>query len=277
MGKLDYQLLDFGSGRKLERFGEVVVDRPEVLAVDAPRLKPSEWRRKANAVFTSTGSQSGKWHWHTPPPLSWEIVYAHSVRRISALLKPGKFKHVGIFPEQEKHWDWLAGHITPGMRVLNLFAYTGMASLVAAVSGGDVFHVDSSGSAVKAAGENAKHNGLSNIHWVVDDALTFSQKEVRRGRTYDVVIMDPPVFGKDKKGGNHRLVDRISPLVETAARLLVSGGVLLLNTYSPKITLKEMVNTCEKKGLKHNDSGGLSVNDPHGRNLVLSRYVKAVK
>lgn len=277
MGNLDYQLLDFGEGRKLERFGDVVTDRPEVLAQGHRSLSARVWREKTDLVYKELDEKTGTWHWYKTPRESWEIRFRHDRVGWKAILKPGKFKHIGIFPEQELHWTWLASVIRPEMRVLNLFAYTGAASLTAAAAGGDVFHVDSARSVIKTAADNARLSDISSIHWVVEDALVFAQKEVRRGRRYNVIIMDPPVFGKGKKGENRRLVDHLDDLVAVAGRLLSAKGLLLLNTYSPRAGLEEMVNTCEKNGLKHTDSGTLTVYDPKGRPLTLSRFVRAEK
>lgn len=274
---LDYQLLDFGEGRKLERFGEVVTDRPEVLAQGKRRLSAREWHETADLVYEELGEKTGRWHWHTPPRENWEIRFDHDRAGWKAILKPGKFKHVGIFPEQELHWNWLASVVKPGMRVLNLFAYTGAASLTAAIAGGDVYHVDSARSVIKTAADNARLSDISSIHWVVEDALAFAQKEVRRGRRYDVIIMDPPVFGKGKKKENRRLEDHLDNLVAVAGKLLSAKGTLLLNTYSPRTDIGEMVNTCEKNGLNHTDSGTLTVYDPKGRPLTLSSFVRAEK
>ncbi len=277
MGNLDYQLLDFGEGRKLERFGDVVTDRPEVLALGRRTLSAQDWRQTADVVYKELGDKTGTWHWRTAARANWEIQFGHKRAGWKAILKPGKFKHVGIFPEQERHWNWLASKIKPKMRVLNLFAYTGAASLTAAVAGGDVYHVDSARSAIKTAADNARFNDILSIHWVVEDALVFVKREVRRERRYDLIIMDPPVFGKGKRGENRRLDDHLYGLVSEAGKLLSAKGTLLLNTYSPRTGLDEMVNTCEKHGLNHKDSGTLSVYDPGGRELTLSRFVRAEK
>lgn len=271
---LDYELLDFGNGRKLERFGKVVTDRPEVLADGATAHPPSYWVAQAHMRFVDGKGGRGKWHSTQPIAGSWTCHY-RAQTPWQVLCKTGPYKHVGVFPEQERHWSFLRKHLRRGDRYLNLFAYTGAASLVAAQAGADAHHVEASRSVVHWAAQNAKASGVDSIRWVCDDALKFAEREARRGRTYRGISMDPPVFGRSGKGQTWKLEDQFDGLVARASGLLEKGGFLFVNTYSPVLALDEMVNSCEKNGLRHNDSGWLSVATRGGRTLRLSKYVVA--
>lgn len=269
---LDYELIDFGRGRKLERFGEVVLDRPEVLASGKTCLDLSAWKSKTDGVFTMTGKNSGKWLYGKSLPDAWEIAYTTKKFHLSAELKPGKFKHVGIFPEQEKHWKFLTKILTPGQRMLNLFAYTGMASLVGSRCGADVFHVDSSKSILKQARHNASRSDIANIHWVCEDAMKFLSREIRRGNAYDIILMDPPVFGRGAGGERWQIEEQLPHLVKAASRLLKKDGKCILNTYSPRISIDTMQREFALNRLRQVDSGWLSVYTRDGRGLELSKY-----
>lgn len=266
---LDYELVDFGGGRKLERFGSVIVDRPEVLAQGSPEWMTSKWKECALGFFDE---RTGKWQMPEKLPQPWTCRFSHRSVECTFRLHPGKFKHVGLFPEQEVHWKFLIENVKAGDRVLNLFGYTGAASVCVAKAGGDVFHVDSSKSIVKRAGENARANKIDNIHWVVEDALAFAEKEVRRGKKYRFVIMDPPVYGRGKKGEHWKLEDQLPALMKTAQSLLVSKGFLILNTYSPKINLEMMEQLAGANRLSVLKKGWLSV-ERGERKLKLSRYL----
>ena len=266
---LDYELIDFGSGRKLERFGSVIVDRPEVLAEGIPKVPPKKWKELAHGFFDV---RSGKWKGNPKLPHIQTCGFSHGSIRCRFQLHLGKFKHVGLFPEQENHWKFLIEKVKKGDRILNLFGYTGAASICAAKAGGDVFHVDSSKSIVKRAAENAKENEIETIHWVVEDALSFAKKEERRGRKYDFLIMDPPVYGRGKKGEHWKLEDKLPELMRTAKNILEHEGILVLNTYSPKVNLEMMEELATVNRLSVLKKGWLSVESGE-RKLKLSRYL----
>jgi len=270
--KSDYELLDFGGGRKLERFGKIILDRPEILADGTPHLKFNRWQTLASAKFLETSKKKGHWQKNTSIPDSWDFAFSYHGFQWTTQLSLSPFKHIGIFPEQSEHWKYFMRHVKKGDRVLNLFGYTGAASLSAAVAGGQVFHVDSSKSIVKKAAENATVSGLDGIHWVVEDALAFAKREVTRGNRYQFIIMDPPVYGRGKKGEHWKLENLLPRLTETASRLLMPKGKLILNTYSPKIEMKDMNSIAEAVGLKVQRKGWLSVSNA-GRELNLSRYL----
>lgn len=203
----DYELLDSGDGQKLERYGPYSLARPEVQALWHPTLPPAAWQG-AQAVFRPTGEESGG-HWEFKESIAkkWEMAYP--LEPISRSLRfwvqttPGR--HLGVFPEAAAHWDWMAARIAKAGRpiqVLNLFGYTGLATLAASAAGAAVTHVDASKKSVAWARENQVLSGLldSPVRWIVDDALKFVQREARRGVKYDGILLDPPKFGRGPKG-----------------------------------------------------------------------------
>ncbi len=268
----DYELIDCGHGRKLERFGEVILTRPEVLANKTPKLSQKRWRELSHAEFVQTTETKGVWAFYKKLPSNWEITFRSGKTKWRASLFTGDFKHVGVFPEQELHWKFLSKYVSKGDRVLNLFGYTGCASLSAAAVGGDVFHVDSSRSIVKKASENAQISGIDSIHWVVEDALSFAEKEVKRKKTYRFIIMDPPIYGRGKRGEHWRLETLLPKLLVTSGRLLDKKGMLILNTYSPKIRLDRMVIEAEKAQLKCIKKGVLQLSNSN-QVINLSNYI----
>lgn len=269
---LDYELIDFGNGQKLERFGKYTVIRPEVLATAKPQLTPQSWEELAHGKYVSGKKSVGKWLTPNELPDAWICHYASANAPWSVELKPGKFKHVGIFPEQEKHWKFIEKHVRPGMRFLNLFAYTGAASLMAAKIGADVYHVDSSKSILTQAAKNAQISGIETIRWVSDDALKFAERQNRRHLKFDFIIMDPPVFGQGKGGQRWKLEDLLPQLVSTTSNLLAPKGFLILNTYSPVVTLDDMEQLMRIHGLQFVEKGWLSVATANQRKLYLSKF-----
>ncbi len=197
----DYELLDSGDGEKLERFGKYTFSRPEAQAVWQPALPPSTWE-KADALFETTGEENGgHWKFRKPLPDNWKMQYGP----ISFLAMAGSSRHLGVFPEQATQWDWVMEKIRAAgkpVKVLNLFGYTGLASLAAASAGAEVTHVDASKKVIAWARENQAISGLSEkpIRWIVDDALKFVEREARRNSLYDGIILDPPKFGRGPKG-----------------------------------------------------------------------------
>lgn len=274
---LDYELLDFGGGRKLERFGKIILDRPDVLANQRCKMPSSYWESEAHGRYNDSDKKTGEWMNLNGLPEVWTSEYQGKFGKIVLELKPGKFKHPGVFPEQEKHWRFLEKSIKPGQRMLNLFGYTGMASLVAAKAGADVFHNDSSKSIIKQAVQNAEKSGITNIHWVCEDALKFALREEKRNHKYDFIIMDPPVYGRGKNGERWKIEELLPQLVKTTASLLNNGGYLILNTYSPQILLENMIAEMAFNKLKCIDSGWLGIKAKDGRLLNLSKYTLAKK
>ena len=229
----DHELLDSGGGARLERFGEIVLIRPEPHAIWDRGLSEADWRRMAAAEFVPTGRTKGHWVPHQSVPDNWIIQYPlQGAQKLHFSLEFTKFKHVGLFPEQASNWDWIADRMGPGKRMLNLFAYTGGASLAGRAVGAEVTHVDAIKQVVTWTRMNQELSGLDGIRWCVEDALKFAEREGRRGNTYDLIIMDPPAWGLGPKGEKWKLEDQLGRLIDAAAALVSPGGALIMNTYS---------------------------------------------
>ena len=227
----DYELIDAGGGKKLERWGDVITIRPEVQAYFQSAKPFSDWYELANWEFIATG-QSGKWKClKKGSPNRWTIRY----KNLSFILELTKFKHIGLFPEQRINWDLIYNKLNESHRFLNLFAYTGAASCVARYTGAETFHVDSVKHLISWARENMEVSRILNIKWVHEDALKFAQREVKRGNHYKGIIMDPPAWGIGAKGEKWKLEEKIDELMATANELLEEDGFLIMNTYSPAL------------------------------------------
>ena len=232
----DYALLDSGEGRKLERYGGVTVDRPEPQCFWS-RRDPALWA-EADAVFEpSDEDEAGNWRFpDRAPPGTWPMGWGEA--RWRARLTA--FRHLGFFPEQAANWSWLDGRLRarpPGARVLNLFGYTGVASLVCAAAGAAVTHVDASKKSVDQARENADLSGRADVRWIVEDARKFVAREVRRGSRYQGIVFDPPKFGRGPGGEVWRLFEHLPELVRDCAELLSDDAdFLLLNAYAARIS-----------------------------------------
>ncbi len=231
----DYALLDSGAGRKLERFGAVVVDRPEPQALWQPRRDKRTWDR-AHAVFSGSDEEDkGRWRVDKQVPESWPV----KVRGATLLCRLSSFRHMGLFPEQLPHWMWMLAQLAKikdePPRVLNLFAYTGAASLIAAAAGAQVTHVDASKKAIAWAKENqaASKLGAAPIRWMLDDAQKFVAREVRRGKTYHMILVDPPKFGRGPDGEVWDLFTHLPPLLNGCTALLdPERASLVLTSYA---------------------------------------------
>lgn len=240
----DYQLLATSHGFKVEQYGGVTVLRPEIKATGNTRLPETD------ISFISTKPNGkGQWNFKEEPPKDWIMSIPVLNTDFKFHLKTGPFKHLGVFPEQQYNWEFIADNIqalistveTP--KILNLFAYTGGASLVAKHYGADVVHVDSSKTVINWARKNMELNGLDNIRWCIEDALKFLQKEAKRGKFYHGIIMDPPAMGVSNGKVAWKIEDAIMPLLENAVKILdPKQHFLVLNTYSPKIKTKLLLN-----------------------------------
>ena len=237
-GWADYALLDSGGGRKLERYGPYTVVRPEPQAMWTPRLPERAWEQ-ADAVFNpSDDEDTGNWRFKGKPKESWPMAWGEAKfhARFTA------FRHLAFFPEQAANWAWLDERLraTPGQpKVLNLFGYTGVASLVCAAAGAHVTHVDASKKAIGWARENAALSGLEDkpIRWICEDARRYVQREVRRGSRYDGIILDPPKYGRGPDGEVWRLFENLPELAALCAELLSeNASFLLLNAYAERIS-----------------------------------------
>jgi len=227
----DYALLDSGDGKSLERFGKYLLIRPRPQAVWPRSLASSEWK-KANATLIEEKQEyGGKWNILNPMDKSWTVNY----KDLKFQLQLASSRHVGIFPEQATHWDWMRSQIdaskTP-LRVLNLFGYTGATTVAAAASGAEVTHVDSSKHAVSWANLNVKLSGLKEkpIRWVVEDTLKFIKREARRGNTYHGIVMDPPKFGRGSSGEVWDFFKKTPELIEACKDILAPDARFIIMT-----------------------------------------------
>lgn len=230
----DYEVLDTSCGEKLERWGDYLLVRPDPQVIwDTPK-RHIGWRKRNGHYHRSTKG-GGEWEFFDLPK-QWSISY--DSLKLTFNLKPFSFKHTGLFPEQAANWDWFSEKIrTAGrkVKVLNLFAYTGGATLAAAAAGASVTHVDASKGMVTWAKENAKASGLEEapIRWLVDDCQKFVEREIRRGNHYDAIIMDPPSYGRGPKGEIWKIENAIHPLVKLCVKLLSTDPLFfLINSYT---------------------------------------------
>ncbi|WP_410222339.1 class I SAM-dependent methyltransferase [Pedobacter sp.] len=234
----DYELIDCGDFEKLERFGNLILSRPEPQAVWKKVLTEQEWKKRAHIHFKGRSATTGDWiKFSKNAPDRWNINYKNDDISINLRLGLTSFKHVGVFPEQAVNWDYISSCVKKFKceqpKVLNLFAYTGAASLVARAAGSDTTHVDSIKQVVTWANENRELSGLNDIRWVVEDALKFVKRELKRGKKYNGIILDPPAFGHGPNGEKWKLEDHIQEMMQDVVQLLdPEEHFLILNTYS---------------------------------------------
>ena len=236
----DFEVIDTSSGEKLERWGDVVLARPDPQVIwQTP--KDAQWKR-INARYLRSNSGGGHWEIKQMPTQEWQITYGF----LRFLIRPTGFKHTGLFPEQAVNWDFMAEKIRQANRpvkVLNLFAYTGGATVACAAAGAQVCHVDASKGMVQWARENARLSGLEQhpIRWIVDDCLKFIEREIRRGNRYDAIVMDPPSYGRGPGGEVWKLEDQVYTLVDKASQLLSEEPLFfLLNSYTTGLSASVM-------------------------------------
>ncbi len=270
----DYELLDSGEGEKLERFGKVILSRPDPQALWRKYLPLAEWK-KADATF-SREAREGSWNIKKDTPEKWTIEFGD----LKFLIKPTAFKHTGLFPEQVLNWDWTREIISKAVlkgetpEVLNLFGYTGGATLACAQAGAKVVHVDSSKSAVAWARENAELSGLSEkpVRWILDDTRVFVEREIKRGRKYDAIIMDPPAFGHGPSKELWKIEDHFLPLVEDCLKLLSDKPLFfIINGYSAgysAVAYENNLKTLVEKFGGKMEIGELTVEESAGKRLL---------
>lgn len=240
-----YELIDSGNYEKLERFGEFILARPEPQAVWDKSLSDEVWQKKASAIFKKTKGKDqlspeerGDWQNIKKMPEKWQMNYEQGKAKLKFKLSLSSFKHVGIFPEQAENWRFIADKLnkmtleeTP--KVLNLFAYTGGASLIAKAYGADVTHVDSVKQVISWSRENMEASNLSDIRWVIEDAMKFVKREVKRGKKYNGIILDPPAYGRGPDGEKWILEEGLNELIKNCLQLLHENEFFfILNLYS---------------------------------------------
>lgn len=239
----DYEIIDMANGEKLERWGGITLIRPDPQIIWKEKSFPSKWK-SANARYARSKTGGGNWEYKTRIPDKWSIKYKNLVFNI----KPMGFKHTGLFPEQAVNWDWMINKIQEEKRdikVLNLFAYTGGATVACLSAGASVCHVDSSKGMVQWAKENVISSKLQDrqVRYIIDDVVKFVEREIRRGNTYDAIIMDPPSYGRGAKGEVWQFEENISDLVNLCTKVLSDNPLFfLINSYTTGISPEVLSN-----------------------------------
>lgn len=286
----DYELIDSGDGQKLERFGQFTLIRPEPQAIWSKVLTDKEWAAQAHARFDReqkdrfrfTDEVKGGWKKNKPMPESWQVHYSYNQLKLALRLALTGFGHVGIFPEQGSNWNFIYDTLTaralPKARVLNLFAYTGAASVVARMAGAEVTHVDASRPGLNWANQNMQLNNLSDIRWVYEDAFKFVRREVKRGNKYNGIIMDPPPYGRGPEGEKWTLQEQLNDLVRLSSQLLEKKNCFfILNMYA--VGLSSLVGLNVATTHFENVSfewGEFFLKSKHNRDLPMGTYLRFV-
>ena len=248
----DYEILDMANGEKLERWGNIYLIRPDPQIIWKEKTFPDKWK-KANAKYIRSSTGGGAWNYKNKLPESWQIHY----KDLTFLVKPMGFKHTGLFPEQAVNWDWMIEKIQNAgrpIKVLNLFAYTGGASVACSYAGASVCHVDSSKGMVTWAKENVAASGLADrkVRYIVDDVVKFVSREIRRGNTYDAIVMDPPSYGRGTNGEVWKFEENLPDLISLCSKVLSEEPLFfLINSYTTGISsmvLENLLRLNIKKG-----------------------------
>lgn len=281
-----YELIDFGQGRKLERFGTVLLDRPAPVAAGENCRRPDQWRH-ADAVYEAVRVGEGGWRINSAVPIDWQMSSAE----LRAALRLTETGQIGVFPEQAANWQWILDQIRAAMRpisLLNLFAYTGVGTLVAALAGASVVHVDAARSAVAWARDNAGRSALAErpIRWIVDDVRQFVRRELRRERRYDAIICDPPSYGHGPGGEQWKLDRDFAELTDDCGRLLSDRPLFELYTcHTPGWQVERLEQTIRQRaqGMENNrirstssDGGEMTITAADGRALPSGEYLRIV-
>ena len=266
----DYEILDMANGEKLERWGDVSLIRPDPQIIWTSPSFPEKWKN-AHAKYNRSSTGGGAWSYNKKIPESWKVHY----KDLTFLIKPMGFKHTGLFPEQAVNWDWMIQKIQNANRpinVLNLFAYTGGASVACSYAGASVCHVDSSKGMVTWAKENMAASGLQDrpVRYIVDDVIKFVNREIRRSHTYDAIIMDPPSYGRGSNGEVWKFEENLPDLIELCSQVLSNKPLFfLINSYTTGISsmvlenLLQLTITKKHKGtVSHGEIGLPMTNSP---------------
>lgn len=287
----DYELIDSGNYEKLERFGKYILARPEPQAVWQKSLPEKEWEDMADAIFrrekgksSQDGNERGEWIQKKGMPDQWFINYDYKDMHLKFRLGLTSFKHVGIFPEQAENWNFIYDTIKSfdisEPKVLNLFAYTGGASIAAKSAGTDVTHVDSVKQVITWSRENMEASNLHNIRWIVEDALKFCRREVKRGKKYNGIILDPPAYGRGPDGERWILEENIAELMSICHELLENeNSFLILNLYSMGFSPVIAENLIKNyfPDVKSYQYGELLIPEKSGKRLPLSIFIRFKK
>ena len=237
----DYELIDAGGGKKLERWGNIITIRPEIQAYFHSGIPFDQWKKMAHWEFIEKKANKGVWKpLKKDSPTTWDVKY----KRLTFKLELTNNKHLGLFPEQKTNWEFIEDHLSSDEKFLNLFAYTGASSCVARHLGSDTYHLDSVKPVISWAKQNMEKSRIMNVRWVHEDALKFVNREQKRGNTYKAIQMDPPAWGLGAKGEKWKLEDKIDELLAATSAILDKDGFLILNTYSPSVdheTLNELM------------------------------------
>lgn len=284
----DYELIDSGDFEKLERFGKYILIRPEPQALWSKVLPEEQWKEMAHVKFVReqkekyrfTDDVKGGWSKHPGMPESWQVSYQYDQLKLTLRLALTSFGHVGVFPEQGENWNFIYDTISSwgiqAPRVLNLFAYTGAASVVAKYAGADVTHVDASRPGLNWANQNMQLNGLADIRWVYEDALKYVKREVKRNKTYHGIIMDPPPYGRGPEGEKWTLQEKLNELIHLASQLLESKNCFfILNMYAAGLSaligrnvVKSYFNSIDP------EYGEFFLKSKHGRDLPMGTFLR---
>lgn len=267
----DYEILDMANGEKLEKWKDVILVRPDPQIIWKSKSFPERWKN-VNARYIRSSTGGGNWDFNKKVPANWQVKYKELIFNI----KPMGFKHTGLFPEQAVNWDWVINkiqHANRDIKVLNLFAYTGGATVACSYAGASVCHVDSSKGMVTWAKENITSSGLQNnpVRYIIDDVVKFVSREIRRGNKYDAIIMDPPSYGRGTNGEVWKFEENISDLVELCTKVLSDRPLFfLINSYTTGISSTVLENilrlNIKAKGKLSSGELGLPMKDS---NLVL--------
>lgn len=280
----DYELIDSGNFYKLERFGEIILSRPEPQALWRKNLSENEWKNLPHASFikdSNSNSEKGNWLINKKMPQEWFIKYNLQEHKLSFRLALTAFKHIGIFPEQAANWEYIFSavkNLPNNAQILNLFAYTGGASLAAAAANSEVSvtHLDAVKQVVSWSRQNMENSGLKNIRWIVDDALKFLRREVRREKKYHAIFLDPPAYGRGPNGEKWILQENIDELLSLCSQILLhENSFVLLNLYSMGFSPLIAENLALQHFPNHKTRiGELFVADKANRRLPLGTFAK---
>ena len=280
----DYELIDTGGFEKLERFGEFILSRPEPQAIWDKSLEEHEWKSMAHAIFSKEKNNPEKGHWNELKkiPHNWQITYKNQDNlKLRLNLAMTSFKHIGLFPEQAVNWDYITDTVKKlpikQPKILNLFAYTGAASVAARGTGAEVTHLDSVKQVVTWSKHNMESSGMEGIRWIVDDAMKFIKREVRRGNKYHGIILDPPAYGRGPDGEKWILEEQINEMLKLCAELLEpEHHFLILNMYSlsfSSIIAANLVNSNFKE-VNNAEHGELYLVDRFEKKLPLGIFFR---